>query len=135
MKGYAVATTGQVCGSVYVIRYGDTVKIGYSENVPSRRRQLDLRTGLQGELLALVPSTNRVWPRQLERDIHRRFRHLCIGGEWFAASQELLDWAREFSTAPVENSGPAPTFAPQPQPDAYRITTGERGRRPINSPS
>jgi len=73
--------------NVYFIQQGSDgpIKIGLAENV--WRRRCKLQTGC-GEILFLLTETP--GSRQLERSLHRRFRHQRIRGEWFQPSDELM---------------------------------------------
>lgn len=80
------------CGSwVYLGARGHLLKIGTSIN-PRRRtgpRELNL------DVLALMPGG-----RDLEKALHRRFRHLRLPGtEWFILDQELIAFVNELHRA------------------------------------
>jgi len=71
---------------VYALRAGDAVKIGRSRDPRKRIRQLKNMTVEETTLVALVPADD-----DKEEDLHRQFRHLHIKGEWFRATDELVD--------------------------------------------
>ncbi len=64
---------------VYLMKVDpDLYKIGFSRNVDKRLRQLTVTSSLPVQLIAVAPGG-----RQLEQDLHRQFRSLQIGNEWF----------------------------------------------------
>ncbi len=63
------------------------VKIGFSDDPPARLRQLATGSAVPLKLLAQTPGTV-----ALEKQLHNRFGHLRIEGEWFHATRELLDF-------------------------------------------
>ncbi len=69
------------------------IKIGMSSNVVERMR--DIRTALPFEpiLLASFQGTSRD-----ERDIHKRFDHLKLRGEWFRRDDDLLAYIEQIRT-------------------------------------
>lgn len=80
----------------YIIRsIGDVVKIGHSSNNPNRFR------GLQGAhadaliLLALLPG----WI--IEKELHRRFAHLHIRGEWYNYTGDLKQYVESLGFDPI----------------------------------
>ncbi len=81
-------------GHIYVARFGDRIKIGYSEFAADRVRRLGLRLRVAPELLAIFPSES-LLPYRTERECQARFAHLCVGGEWFRDAPEIVEWAYE----------------------------------------
>lgn len=70
---------------VYFIKAGNCIKIGKTNNL--RSRFTGLQTGAPEELnLVLFVGGG----RDLEKSLHRKFRHLRMKGEWFRAEPELL---------------------------------------------
>lgn len=74
-------------GYVYLVRFRDRVKIGYSTVVKGRIGDLP-----HDEVLAIVPGT-----RRDEAQCHAAFAHLREQGEWFRAEQDLLDFAADLA--------------------------------------
>jgi T5orf172 domain. len=74
--------------SVYIVKLGDRVKIGFTTNMHQRMRDVP-----HEEILAVVPGT-----MQDEARCHAAFAHLRVAGEWFRAEPELLQFAREVDT-------------------------------------
>lgn len=67
-------------GTVYFFRMGDLVKIGYTTDLPRRRRAL-----VPDEVLATTPGT-----MGDEKALHHRFGHAWSHGEYFRPEPELL---------------------------------------------
>ena len=68
-------------GSIYYLRVGDRVKIGFTTDLYQRMMQYPPNS----ELLALHPGTP-----ALEKEMHQDFsRHLADGREWFHPNPEL----------------------------------------------
>lgn len=70
--------------SVYFIKAEGRIKIGFSDDVPTRVKQV-LSAYPEGELLASMPGD-----RELEKFFHRKFAADRIFGEWFTPTDELL---------------------------------------------
>ena len=67
-------------GSVYFMRIGQTIKIGFSTNVKQRARALGA-----DEVLATMPGT-----RALEKTLHAKFGPYWLRGEYYEPAPELL---------------------------------------------
>jgi hypothetical protein len=76
-------------GYVYFISDGERVKIGRSVNIESRLNALQTSTAVPLKLLAAIPGGGR------ERELHRRFAHLRIRGEWFRLGDDLRQFIEE----------------------------------------
>lgn len=72
---------------VYFVRAGEAIKIGFAKDVARRVRSLQTGQAQRLELLGTIPGD-----RQRERDLHARFYHLRIRGEWHRSDKELLDF-------------------------------------------
>lgn len=83
--------------TVYFVRCGEDgpVKIGFSKNPPSRIRDLQLSNPHNLFLIHLIENAS----KKDEQDIHKKFRHLRIRGEWFYFDEEMLTYFAE--TTPV----------------------------------
>jgi hypothetical protein len=79
-------------GFVYVVRPAgaDVVKIGKAFDVAKRLASLQTGQSARLELLAELPGGHR-----LEAELHKRFAHLRVRGEWFRAEPELLAYVVE----------------------------------------
>lgn len=77
-----------VRGYVYCISDGTALKIGKTTNHPSNR-VADLQTGNPRllRLLAFIETENMA---ETEMDMHRRFNHLNMLGEWFSHDEVIL---------------------------------------------
>lgn len=66
---------------------GGPIKIGYTSKDNPEDRLRDLQTGNPNQLrlVAAIPSN-------IERDLHRKFSHIRIKGEWFESTDELLSF-------------------------------------------
>ena len=75
---------------VYVVMREDVreVKIGWSTNLETRLRDLETAHGQWLELLVAIPGG----PEE-EEQLHERFKQHRLGGEWFTADPEILEWA------------------------------------------
>jgi hypothetical protein len=75
---------------VYFVRGGDAVKIGRTGNLAARLKALATASAVPLEVLAALPGG-----RDLEVQLHRRWQHLRLKGEWFRATPDLLADIRE----------------------------------------
>ena len=76
-------------GFVYFITNGFNIKIGYTNNVKRRLKQLNTGSDQQLFLLGYINGT-----KETEANLHRFFikYKLRQNGEWFEPSSELLDY-------------------------------------------
>jgi hypothetical protein len=63
------------------------VKIGYSANPKKRIASLQTASPTQLELIRIIEGT-----KDDEKDLHRKFAKLRIGGEWFTEKDELASY-------------------------------------------
>jgi T5orf172 domain len=78
---------------VYLIQAGDRgpVKIGSTRDANSLRSRLaTLQTGSPERLFIRAVGSG---GSTREGELHKRFRHLRLYGEWFRVDEELLTWA------------------------------------------
>lgn len=97
--------------SVYFIRSdgpAGEIKIGLSYSPEKRLRELQVGSAFPLEIIGVIPGGG--WRK--ERELHARFAHLRLSGEWFRPGADL--WAYIESLDP-ENT-PLP---PVPQPVPY----------------
>lgn len=80
----------QKADTVYVIRCGYRVKIGFTTNIAQRLRSLKTGNHRPMELLASWPA-----PPADEKALHARFAGLRVSGEWFALRKPIKEWLRE----------------------------------------
>lgn len=72
------------------------IKIGFTQSVPKRFQTLQTSSSEKLFLLAEINGN-----KTLERDIHNRFVHLKLNGEWFKPEQEIFDFIKEVSCKPI----------------------------------
>jgi hypothetical protein len=84
-----------VLAGVYFIRADQEVKIGMSNNVHQRMKALSTMSPVPLELLAVVAGAHLE-----EAQLHRKFAHLRMHGEWFRAEPELLDFIESLNAHP-----------------------------------
>lgn len=84
------ACSQPVLGHVYFIRAGEAIKIGFSKNAPSRLAALQTSNP---EHLTLMGSFKGA--REDEQELHVRFCHLRIRGEWFRDEDELVEFIED----------------------------------------
>lgn len=79
-------------GYVYFIQLGDSgpIKIGHAKNPIKRLKALQIGSHKQLRLLAVTPGD-----AATEKELHREFQVLRIGGEWFQAERPLLAKIRD----------------------------------------
>lgn len=86
-------TMGETQRCVYFIQNGDdgAIKIGMTRKLHKRLAHLQVNNPIELCVLGAIP-TNK--PRDLERDLHRKFSESRVSGEWFSPSEELLDFIK-----------------------------------------
>lgn len=73
---------------IYFISYeGGPIKIGVAKNPESRLRELQTGCPFPLRVLGTMPGTI-----SLERQLHIKFDHLRLGGEWFSRDREILNF-------------------------------------------
>jgi hypothetical protein len=91
-----VSDGDQTCGSVYII---NSINSATLYKIGSTRRRLDarikeLQTGCPDELM-LVHSISTTHPEKLEKEIHSRYAHKRLKGEWFELEKEDLELIKD----------------------------------------
>jgi hypothetical protein len=82
---------------VYFIRGGDLIKIGTSANPAGRLREMQTGNAMELSLIGTFQGG-----RRQERELHMRFAHLRVRGEWFRAEEDLQkEIDRLISSAPM----------------------------------
>ena len=80
-----VAKRADAHGFVYFIRAGDgPIKIGWALDPIARLKELQVGNPEPLQLLMTLADDGK-----LESELHRRFAHLRLCGEWFCAEEEL----------------------------------------------
>lgn len=87
---------------VYVIRFDDVIKIGWTRNLAERLTRLGVRRSEMERLLVVMPGTE-----SLEHELHIKFRRsLARGKEYFHPTPDLIEWINEkrdaMGVAPLE---------------------------------
>jgi hypothetical protein len=77
-------------GTVYFVRAGDRVKIGFTTDV--RRRISELQTFFPEPLELLLELRGSVL---VEHELHRRFADLCLTREWFRLEAPIVRFVGE----------------------------------------
>ncbi len=75
---------------VYIVAANDRVKIGKASKVINRLRELQTSAPFKLQLLAVVPGGLKE-----EGELHHRFHHLRLHGEWFQMNHELIQFVAE----------------------------------------
>lgn len=70
---------------LYFIRSGGLIKIGITQNIQSRMSAIKVSSAHPVELLKLISGG-----RMLEAELHDKFHHLRVHGEWFLETSELI---------------------------------------------
>ncbi len=76
-------------GKIYFIRANGkgAVKIGYAVSVLKRVRALQISHRHRLAVVGVMKGTQKD-----EKDLHKRFAHLRLGGEWFDCKADLLEF-------------------------------------------
>jgi hypothetical protein len=78
---------------VYLAKADRNLKIGFSNNVTSRLKQLSTGSAAPIQLIAVVPGG-----RQLEQELHAEFSGLRTHGEWFRDTGNVI--VKRFASLP-----------------------------------
>jgi hypothetical protein len=82
-------------GYVYLMYDGELWKIGKALNIASRKKQLERQVGKPLELLHSIKSDDY---SRAEAEMHFRYRHCRIRGEWFDLKSHELEAIRSLDT-------------------------------------
>lgn len=93
---------------VYFIQCDKAVKIGVSTNPKQRFGELQVGSPYELILLGVINGT-----KETEQELHAKFDHLHLRGEWFKAHHELLDYVY-YATLPEPVAEPEPLPVPPP---------------------
>jgi len=80
---------------VYFIQTNDFIKIGFTRNMTRRFEGINSSVPYDITLLHEMPGSF-----DLEVDMHRKFKHLRVKGEWFRAEPELVDFIQSLKNDP-----------------------------------
>lgn len=83
-------------GRIYFIQQGEDgpIKIGYSTNPRKRLDKLSTASPYPLRMLKIVPGGP-----ALERQLHNRFSHSQLEGEWFKPTEELLEFIQNLKSS------------------------------------
>jgi hypothetical protein len=73
-------------------RDSDAIKIGRAKDIDRRIKSLQTASPTQLELIKTIQVHGSKEVQAKERELHQKFEHLHINGEWFRASAELLEF-------------------------------------------
>lgn len=73
---------------IYFITDGEYIKIGFSDAPELRIATLQTASPRELRILAIMPGDT-----LKEVELHNRFSHLRVRGEWFVAEDELIEFA------------------------------------------
>lgn len=102
---------------VYILRMKSPVgeiKIGTSRDVRNRVNSLQTGCPYNLEILATRPGGVRE-----EAELHRRFRHARLRGEWYLPDSGLLEYVTDLPDVLPSYEGPLPAHARTQQALAY----------------
>ena len=78
---------------VYFIRAGDAVKIGSAADISKRLETLQCANPVELHVVRII----RHGGAHLERELHGRFRHHHLRGEWFRWCDEIVSYIAEIA--------------------------------------
>jgi len=76
---------------LYFIQAGDAIKIGITNNISARMREVQVGNPFKVTLLYSIPFEEEN-ARRAESTIHELFNKTNLSGEWFQANQFILDF-------------------------------------------
>ncbi|MCT7965118.1 GIY-YIG nuclease family protein [Laspinema sp. D1] len=91
---FPTTTDSDVHGFVYVIRSGNLVKIGRTNNLQRRLRQLSTMNSKELELICSIPTGDSV---TLEKKLHQQFHSFRQHGEWFQLPEPSIQWLKSLA--------------------------------------
>ncbi len=97
-RNYHIGERKSRLTSIYFVQEGSKgpIKIGVSAEVACRFSSIQVGNPRRLRLLGTAPC----YGKQLEIEIHRKFSHLRIRGEWFRPAPELLDFITKCLNVP-----------------------------------
>ncbi|HEY9768560.1 MAG TPA: GIY-YIG nuclease family protein [Coleofasciculaceae cyanobacterium] len=70
----------------------NTIKIGRAKNVEKRLKSLQTANPYELKIIKMFKVKGGKAAQELEHDLHQKFDHLRLSGEWFKAEPKLLDY-------------------------------------------
>jgi len=87
-------STSETKGFVYIVRSGNLVKIGRTNNLQRRLRQLSTMNSKKLQLICSIPTGDSA---NLEKQLHQQFKQFRQHGEWFDLPTESIEWLKSLS--------------------------------------
>jgi hypothetical protein len=72
-------------GYIYLIKSGDSYKIGRTKSISSRMKTFGIQLPFPFEIVHMIEAENMY---QAEEELHQKYSHCRLNGEWFALSSE-----------------------------------------------
>lgn len=76
---------------IYFIGHTDYIKIGYTNDISSRLKALQVGSPIELKMIGLIDGD-----MEYELFIHNKFNHLKIRGEWFKYTKEIENFILSF---------------------------------------
>jgi hypothetical protein len=100
LRGPCKANPNRQPEYIYFIKAGNgLVKIGAAANVQERFKTLKLMSPVSLSIVFIINET-----LQMEKNIHRMFKHLRKHGEWFIFNNEIKHFIKTYEVLSNENS-------------------------------
>jgi len=84
---------------IYFIKAGNLnqIKIGYSKNPKARFYAINLSSPINLQLIKTIQGE-----KDNEKNIHKKFSHIKVKGEWFQQTKELMDFIENITDFEIE---------------------------------
>jgi len=79
----------------YIVEAGPFVKIGYTMNIDKRFESLQTACPYEVSMVCLFPYTTEELAREMELDLHRKFKKFRVRGEWFTKAPVLKELRKD----------------------------------------
>lgn len=100
LEGEALNRSRVHCVYFILNSENNAIKIGRARDIEKRLRSLQTASPVELELLKTLQVESESQAQVLERELHCRFEHLRLKGEWFKAEPELLSYIATESFSP-----------------------------------
>ncbi|MCT7977579.1 GIY-YIG nuclease family protein [Laspinema olomoucense] len=91
---FPTTTDSSTRGFVYVVRSGHLFKIGRTNNLQRRLRQLSTMNSKQVELICSISTGDSA---TLEKKLHQQFKLFRQHGEWFDLPADSIQWLKSLA--------------------------------------
>ncbi len=81
---------------VYFVSQGNKVKIGFTNNIKQRMKNIKTSSPLSLKLLGTIDGD-----RNVEKELHLKFHQYRLSGEWFLWSDEIKDYINQHNQIDV----------------------------------